>query len=525
MGRSVDRRTGPIEGGRGGVSLRARAVALVVTPRAVEALVGLAPGLTRLHRYDRSWLRGDLVAGVTVAAYLIPQVMAYAQIAGVPPAAGIWAALAAMAVYAFFGSSPQLSVGPESTTALMTAVALGGLGIADVTQYATYAALLAVIVGLLCFAAGSARLGFVAELLSRPVLVGYMGGIAALMVVSQLGHLTGIPVSGNSAGEVFRQIGQHLGELTWATTGLSAVVLSLLLLASWKVPWLPGPLVFLLLAAATVAVFNLERRGVAVVGPISSALPEARMPSISRDDLTLLFPAAVSVALVGFTDNVLTARAFASRRGDTIDPNQELRALGLANVAAGVAQGFPVSSSGSRTALGAAAGSRSQVHSLAAVATVLVTLTLAAPVLSSIPVAALGAVVVYAATHLVDLSDLRRMAAFRRTELALTLVTTVGVVALGPLNGVLVAVALSVVDLLHRVARRTTASLGSSRASRACMTSTTTRLPSRSPVSWSTAMTPRSSSPTPRTSCVERWMLSTGRRRRSSGSSSTPRPT
>jgi SulP family sulfate permease len=212
-------------------------------------------------------------------------------------------------------------------------------------------------------------------------------------------------------------------------------------------------LVFLLLAAAAVAVLDLERRGVAVVGPVSSAVPGPRVPAISRNELALLLPAAVSVALVGFTDNVLTARAFASRRGDTIDPNQELLALGLANVAAGAAQGFPVSSSASRTALGAAVGSRSQVHSLAAVVAVLVTVTLAAPVLASIPIAALAAVVVYAATRLVDVTGLRRMAAFRRTELALCISTAVAVVALGPLVGVLVAVGLSAVDLLHRVAR------------------------------------------------------------------------
>ena len=408
-----------------------------VTPRVGSALGAIVPGLTRLRRYDRSWLRGDLLAGVTVAAYLIPQVMAYAQIAGVPAAAGIWAAVAALVVYAVFGSSPQLSVGPESTTALMTAVALGGLAIADATKYVVYAALLAVLVGLLCIAAGAARLGFVAELLSRPVLVGYMGGIAALMVVSQLGHLTGITVSGGSAREVLPQFGTHLHELQGTTAMLSAVVLSLLLLAHWKVPWLPGPLLFLLLAAAAVAVFDLERRGVEVVGPISSALPEVRMPAFDHHVLVLLFPAA----------------AFAGRDGDPIRPNQELLALGVANLAAGVAQGFPVSSSGSRTALAAAAGSRSQLYSLAAVATVLVTVTLAAPVLAAIPVAALGAVVVYAATRLLDVPALRRMAAFRRTELALCVITAGGVVAFGPLTGVLVAVGLSVVDLLHRVAR------------------------------------------------------------------------
>jgi len=449
----MGRRTGPVEGGRRAGTPQRRAAALGVTAGVLSSLLGLAPGLARLRRYERGWLRGDLLAGATVAAYLIPQVMAYAQIARVPAVAGIWAALAALLVYSVFGSSPQLSVGPESTTALMTAVALGGLALGSTTDYAMYAALLAVLVGLLCIAAGAARLGFVAELLSRPVLVGYMAGIAVLMVVSQLGHLTGVTVTGDSTREVVGQIVEHVGEVRGPTALLSAVMVLLLLLVSWKAPWLPGPLVILLLAAAVVAVFDLERRGVAVVGPISSALPEARVPRIDAHDLVLLFPAAVSVALVGFTDNVLTARAFASRHGDPIDANQELLALGIANVAAGVAQGFPVSSSGSRTALAAAAGGRSQLYSLAAVATVLITVTLASPVLDTIPVSALGAVVVYAATRLVNVPDLRRMAAFRRTELALSVITACGVVAFGPLTGVLLAVGVSVVDLLHRVAR------------------------------------------------------------------------
>ncbi len=414
---------------------------------------GATGNLIHLRRYDRAWLRGDVVAGLTVAAYLVPQVMAYAEIAGLPATAGLWAAVAALLVYAVLGSSPQLSIGPESTTALMTSVALGGLAAGDPARYAVYAASLAIVVGVLCIVAGVARLGFVAELLSRPVLVGYMCGIAALMVVSQLGHLTGLMVKDGSAAAEVTQVARHLGAVHAPTVLLGLLVLALLLLLAWKLPRLPGPLLALLLASAAVIVLGLRSRGVLVIGPVDSGFPDVRAPHLHPTDLALLVPAAVGVALVGFTDTMLTARAFASRRGDTIDNNQELVALGLANVAAGVAQGFPVSSSGSRTALGVAAGSRSQVHSLVTVVAVLLAVTLGSSVISAVPVAALGAVVVYAATRLVDVADLRRMARFRRTELLLSVVTAGGVMALGPLTGILVAVGLSVLDLLHRVAR------------------------------------------------------------------------
>jgi len=413
----------------------------------------LVPGVARLRGYDRVWLRGDVVAGLTVAAYLVPQVMAYAEIAGLPATAGLWAAVAALLVYALMGSSPQLSIGPESTTALMTAVALGGLAAGDPGRYAVYAASLAMLVGVLCIVAGVARLGFVAELLSRPVLVGYMCGIAALMVVSQLGHLTGLTVKDGSAAAEISQVARHVGEMHAPTLLLGMLVLVLLLMTSWKLPRLPGPLLGLLLAAGSVVVLDLRSRGVLVIGAVESGIPDVRAGLLDPQDLVLLLPAAVGVALVGFTDTILTARAFASRRGDDIDNNQELLALGVANVAAGVAQGFPVSSSGSRTALGVAAGSHSQVHALITVVAVLLAVTLGSAVISVVPLAALGAVVVYAATRLVDVADIRRMAGFRRTELLLTVVTAGGVLVLGPLTGILVAVGLSVLDLLHRVAR------------------------------------------------------------------------
>jgi len=390
---------------------------------------------------------------VTVAAYLIPQVMAYAGVAGLPAVVGLWAASASLVVYAVLGTSPQLSVGPESTTALMTASALGGLAAGQPDRYAALAAALAGLVGVICLLAWVARLGFLADLLSRPVLVGYMAGVALLMVVSQLGKLTGQTIAGDTPLSQIGFLLSHLGDVHIPTAVLGGAVLAFLLVASRLFPRAPVPLIGMLLAAAAVALFDLGSHGVAVVGTVPREFPPFQLPRVGRDDLRMLVPAALGVAMVAFSDNVLTARAFQARNRYGLDTNQELLALGAANLATGAAQGFPVSSSGSRTAIGDAMGSRSQLYSLVALATVVVAVFFLNPVLAAFPSAALGAVVVYAAIRLIDVPEFRRIGGFRRTELALAVGTTAAVLVLGALQGVLVAVGLSVLDLLHRVTR------------------------------------------------------------------------
>jgi SulP family sulfate permease len=361
--------------------------------------------------------------------------------------------VAALLVYALFGSSPQLSVGPESTTALMTATALGGIAAGQPERYAALAAALAGLVGLFCLVAWAARLGFLAELLSRPVLVGYMSGVAVLMIISQLGKLTGLSVEGDTPLAEIVFVLEHLRDADAATFLLAVSVLTFLLVGSRLFPRAPVPLIGMLLAAGVVVLFDLQDRGVTVVGPIPRELPPLQLPDIEAADLRELVPAALGIAMVAFTDNILTGRAFEARNAGGLDSNQELLAIGAANLAVGAAQGFPVSSSGSRTAIGDAMGSRSQLHSIAAVGTVVLAVVFLGPILAAFPTAALGAVVVYAAVRLVDVPEFRRIGGFRRTELALALGTTLAVLALGALQGVLVAVALSVLDLLYRVTR------------------------------------------------------------------------
>jgi high affinity sulfate transporter 1 len=409
-------------------------------------------GWRDVRSYQRAWLRGDVVAGVTVAAYAVPQVMAYAELAGLPAVVGLYAILVPLVVYAALGSSRQLSVGPESTTALLTATAIGPLAAGDPARYAALAATLALLVGGYCLVAWALRLGFVADLLSRPVLVGYLTGVAATMIVGQLGTVTGIDVEGSSVSERVVSFMQNLSSLDVDTTVLSAVTLLLLLaLHRWRPRW-PGPLLVVLLASAVVALLGWTST-MAVVGSIPFGLPDVAVPSVSTSDIGELALPALGLMIVGYTDNVLTARSFATRRWEEIDANTELLALGASNLGVGLTQGFPVSSSGSRTALGSASGSRTQVYSLVMLASILLTLVALRPVLEYFPLPALGALVVYAALQLIDTAAFAALWRFRTTELVLAVGTTVAVLVLDILAGVLVAVGLSVLELLHRVAR------------------------------------------------------------------------
>ncbi|MCD2468958.1 sulfate permease [Streptomyces sp. MBT42] len=415
-------------------------------------LVPGAPGFAVLARYERSWLRGDLLAGVTVVAYLVPQVMAYATVAGLPPVVGLWAILPALVSYALLGSSRLLSVGPESTTALMTATVVAPLAAGDPGRYSVLAAALAVAVGLLCLVAWAARLGFVADLLSRPVLVGYLAGVALIMIVDQLPKVTGVSTTGSGFFPQLVSFAQNLPEAQPATTALAVTALVLLFALPFFLPAVPGPLVVVVLGTVAVAAFALDGHGIAVIGDVPVGLPHPALPDI--DELSRLLVPALGILLVGYTDVILTARAFAT--GDEVgrlDANQELLALGAANLGAGALSGFPVSSSASRTALADSAGARSQVYSLTAGAAVLAVLLFLSPLLSRTPVAVLGALVIYAAVKMIDLAGFRRLASFRRRELLLAVGCLCGVLSLDILYGVLVAVGLSVAELLTRVAR------------------------------------------------------------------------
>jgi SulP family sulfate permease len=420
------------------------------------------PGLERLLHYRGGWLRSDLMAGVTVAAYLIPQCMAYGELAGLEPIQGLWAILPPLLLYALLGSSPQLSVGPESTTAVMTAAAVGPLAGGNAAVYALLASTLALLVGIACCLGAWLRLGFLADLLSKPILVGYMAGVAVIMITGQISKISGVPLEAQSLYGQLLELLQHQGDIHLPTLLLAAGVLVFLLLVQRRFPQAPGSLLAVLLASSVVGVFHLDQAGVAVIGPIPAGLPSLAIPGgITAGNLNYLLSTAVGIALVGYSDNVLTARAFAARGGYRIDANQELLALGTVNLGAGLFQGFPVSSSGSRTAIGDSLGSRSQLFSLVAFAVVLIVLLFLRPLLALFPEAALGAIVIHAALRLIEVPEFCRLRQFKRSEFRLAMITLFGVLATDLLIGVGLAVALSVVDLLARLMRPHDAVLGS----------------------------------------------------------------
>jgi high affinity sulfate transporter 1 len=382
-------------------------------------------------------------------------------VAGLAPITGLWAILPPLLLYALLGSSPQLSVGPESTTAVMTAAAIGPMAAGDPAAYAGLSSLLALLVGLVCCAGAWSRLGFLADLLSKPILVGYLGGVALIMIGGQLGRICGLSLAADTVPGQLRELAGRLGEIHWPTLLLALGVLVFLVLVQRRFPRAPGPLLAVLLAMAVVAAAHLEQRGVAVIGAIPAGLPQLTLPpAASPPQLRYLLTAAVGIALVGYSDNVLTARAFAARGDYRIDANQELLALGALNLGNGLAQGFPVSSSGSRTAIGDSLGSRTQLFSLVAFAVVMAVLLWLRPVLALFPTAALGAIVIYAALRLIDIPEFLRLRRFRPSEFRLALITLVGVLLTDLLTGVGLAVGLSVIDLFARLVRPHDAVMG-----------------------------------------------------------------
>ncbi len=357
-----------------------------------------------------------------------------------------------MLIYALIGSSRQLSVGPESTTAVMTAAAIAPLLLPDRSNYAALAALLAILVGLICLVGYVARFGFLANLLSKPILIGYMAGVAIIMMTGQLGKITGVTIQGHNVFESIAQWIQHIDHSHGMTVGLAVFVLSFLFIIQRLFPKSPAPLVAVLLGTGVVAVLHLDQQGVAVVGEIPAGLPRFTIPELSAQ-LPSLLASALSIAIVGYSDNVLTARSFAARHHDKIDANQELLALGLANLGSGLMQGFPVSSSGSRTAIADTLGSKTQLFSLVAFSIVVAVLLFLRPILSLFPKAALGAIVIFAALKLIEIPEFIRLYRFRPSEFWLAVTTMFCVLMTDILVGVAIAVGLSIIELLARLAR------------------------------------------------------------------------
>jgi high affinity sulfate transporter 1 len=418
-----------------------------------------------LRGYERSWVRPDLVAGITVGAMLVPQAMGYAELAGLPPQVGFYAAIAPLLVYAVVGSSRHLGVGPEPGTAVLAATGVAsimadrpGAAPSDVLELMSALALVVAAIAILGWVL---RLGDLANVLSKPVLVGYITGVGTTLLTSQLGAATGVRITSDDAVGRMAQLGGRLGDVNGWTLALTLGSLALMLGVKRVAPTLPAALTGVAIATAISWAASLGERGVRLVGSLPSGLPVPSVPELPLADWSALVPLAAGIVLVGFTDNVLTARSLATRTGDRIDPNQELLALGLINAASGVSQGFPISSSASRTAVPASLGSRSQLVSIVAAAFVICALAFGGPLLAEIPRAALAAVIVSAAIAIIDVRGLASLRRVSRPEFLLALVTAGSVVVLGVLNGIAIAVVASVVMALSTIARPHDAILGS----------------------------------------------------------------
>lgn len=418
------------------------------------------PGVAVLRRYERSWWRGDVLGGLTVGAMLVPQTMAYAELAGMPPVAGFYAALGALVAYAVFGTSRYLGVGPEPGTALLAAAGVAPLAGGDPARYAALMAALALVVGALCVVAAALRLGFVAAALSKPVLVGYITGIGLTLVSSQLGPLAGLSIEADRLVPRVLEAGRELGDLHGPTLAIGVASLVAIVLARRFAPRVPAGLLVIVVASVVVAVTDLDDDGVRLVGDVPQGLPSATIPDVSLGDLGKLVPVAAGIALVGFTDNLLTARSIASGRRQRIDPNQELFALGVSNAAAGLWRGLPVSSSASRTAVPAALGSSTQVVGLIAAACAVAALTVASSLLEQVPRAALAGLIVAAALAIIDVAGFRALWRINREEAWLAAAAAAGVVVFDVLVGVVIAIVLSTLVALAHVARPHDAVLG-----------------------------------------------------------------
>jgi sulfate permease, SulP family len=414
-----------------------------------------------LPGYERANLRGDLVAGVTVGAMLIPQSMAYALLAGLPPQIGLYSAVLPLVVYAAFGRSRQLGVGPTAISSLLTAAALADISGGDGRLAVELAATLAIMVGLMRIALGVGRLGFLVPFLSRPVLSGFTAAAAILIGASQLKHLLGVKLEHTERVHgILAEAVSRVGEVQVVTLAVGALGIALLAaLRRWLPRW-PGALIVVALGTLAVVAFHLEGQQVSVVGEIPGRLPTIGVPTSGLDHLGALFPTALAITMLGFVESIAIAQVFAQRLRYTVRPNRELVALGACTVAAGLSHGYAVSGSFSRTAVNAASGARTQLAGVVSAGMVALTLAVLTPFFRPLPHAILAAVVVTAVAGLVDFAEARRLWTVKRSDFWLMALAFGSTLAFGVELGLGMSIAASLAVVLRQTTRPHIAVLG-----------------------------------------------------------------
>jgi high affinity sulfate transporter 1 len=430
------------------------------------------PVFTSLRGYRAGWLRGDVIAGLTVWAVLVPEALAYASIAGVSPVVGLYAAPGALILYAAFGSSKHLVVGPMAATAALSAAAVGTVAAGNNGRFAALTATLAITTGILALAAGLARLGFLANFISEPVLKGFIVGLALTIIIGQVPKLLGIE---KGSGDFFEQLWDvitRLGDSQWQTVIVGLLSLAVVLVLRRVAPIVPAPLVAVALGILAVYALNLQHHGVKIVGHIDSGLPSFGLPSVPAKDYLKLTGSAVGVMLVGFAEGLGAAKTYAARNGYQVSPNRELIGLGTANLAAGLSSGMVVNGSLSKTAVNGSAGARTQMSGLVVAVLTILTLLFLTGLFEDLPEATLGAVVIAALIELVDISALRELyraytkrlgqiyGPAARADFIAAVAAMLGVLIFDTLPGLFIGITVSLLLLLYRVSRPHVAVLG-----------------------------------------------------------------
>jgi high affinity sulfate transporter 1 len=412
------------------------------------------PGVGVLRSYERAWLSKDVVAGLVLTALLVPQGMAYAELAGLPPITGLYTSILCLTAYALAGPSKILVLGPDSSLGPMiaaTILPLVGAG-GDPSEAVALASMLALLVGAIMLLAGVAKLGFIADLLSKPTQIGYMNGLALTILVGQLPKLFGFSVDADGFIPELKGFVQGLinGKTIAAALAVGAAALFLILVLQRAMPKVPAVLVAVVLSILAVSVFDLTASGVSVVGPLPSGFPPFTIPDVSFSDLSILLAGAFGIVFVALADTISTASSFAARAGDRVHGNREMIGIGAANVAAGLFQGFPVSTSGSRTAVAEQAGAKTQVAGLVGAGAIVLILVAVPGLLKNLPQPALAAVVIAASLSLADVAGVVRLRKQRKTEAWLALAAFLAVTLLGVLPGIAIAVGLSILNVFRR---------------------------------------------------------------------------
>jgi high affinity sulfate transporter 1 len=415
-----------------------------------------------LRDYPRSALRGDLLGGITVAALIVPLSIGYAGVAGLPPEVGLYASLAPLVAYAILGSARRLVLGPDAATAALVGATIAPLALVPADRVALAGAL-ALLVGGVFVAMRLASLGFIADFLSRPILVGYMTGVGITVAVGQIPKLLGTEPLGVLVQRVPDALGGSVNvdaAINLPSIAVGLPVLVAVLLGARFAPSFPVAFVALVVALVASAGLDLAAHGVDVLGPVPSGLPPVGIPWVSAESAVALLPGAVAIALLSFADTALTGRSFSARHGEQTDPGRELVALAAADLAGGVTGGYPISASPSRTSAAEAAGSKTQLAGLVAAGMLVLVLVFLASYLTDLPQPALAAVVLGAAVRFIDVPGMLAIWRLRTSEGAIALAACIGVVLYGTLIGVAVAVALAAVNVVRRAARPRIAELG-----------------------------------------------------------------